>query len=68
MANRKLQKLVTYQFTPQTEVLEHLEIKELLDEGWDVKHFQVNPKSDAMGVMYITALLEHTSKNPQSDW
>jgi hypothetical protein len=68
MANRKLQKMLTYQLAPQSDMMEHEKIQEYLKEGWDVKHFEVNQKDDAMGMLYVTVLLEHTSKNPESQW
>ena len=68
MANRKLQKIVSYQFTSQSEITEHEPIKKLLEEGWDVVQFQVNNQGQAGNTQLVTVLLEHTSKNPQSNW
>lgn len=68
MAHRKLQKMVSYQFTSQSDVLEHEAIKQELQEGWDVVQFQVNGKGDSIDTVLVTVLLEHTSKTPESQW
>lgn len=60
--------MVSYQFTPQTDIMEHEAIKQELQEGWDVVQFQVHGKSDSIDTVLVTVLLEHTSKTPESQW
>jgi len=60
--------MISYQFLPELEALEHQELKKELEEGWDVVHFQVNNLSDDNDKVLVTVLLEHTSQNPQKEW
>ncbi len=68
MANRKIQKLFSYQVTPQPDLIEHEVINKKLEEGWDIVQFQVNGQDDGLDTVLVTVLLEHTSKTPESQW
>jgi len=66
MAHRKLQKMVSYQLTPQSTLTEHEPLNEEINAGWDVVQFQVNGKDDSIDTVLVTVLLEHTSKSVES--
>lgn len=60
--------MVSYQITPQPNIMEHEAINKKIDEGWDIVQFHVNGKDDGLNTVLVTVLLEHTSKTPESQW